>query len=406
MGDKSFTTYDYEKAASAKGISFKTDSEGRRHVTKTVSEAAEQKMRKTGRPPYEVDPASLGVIRRSLIRFNPLPDGTFVCTMGTPIAKASYIDTTGSMGDNNDTTMAVLPEYFGVAKEVLPDGLYDLQLAVSIFGDVHHDKFGLCRPQFEMEAEKIVDYVSKMTPERDGGDGPEDPHYAAFAHAYLTDDYLRRAGLKDYFSMVTDASMHEWDYNPYIIEKLFGEDVWKALAENGHPEITRRNLPSIRETFEELHAHSHAFVIGVDHVGYGGHHSPRDPQDMGYGEYFDRNHQLMIADTRCLPAVDAAIIGLTEGTLQPADVKMFLHDHQVSELNIERVLPGLLRVPFRAQRVLEQESKVLTGSLPKRGDIFADKNDINPIRRAEDVPAEADVQPVGETPTEDSGGWL
>ncbi len=406
MGDKPFTTYDYERAASAKGISFKTDSEGRRHVTKSVSDAAVQKMRETGRPPYEVDPASLGVIRRSLIRFNPLPDGTFVCTMGTPIAKASYIDTTGSMGNNNDITMAVLPEYFGVSKEVLPDGQYDLQLAVSIFGDVYHDDFGLCRPQFEMEAEKIVDYVSKMTPERDGGDWREDPHYAAFAHAYLTDSYLRRAGLKDYFSMTTDAGMHEWGFDANVIEKLFGDGVWKGLAENGHPEITRKNLPSTAEVFNELHAHSHAFVIGVDSVNYGDRHEPQDPQELGYGEYFDRNHQLMIADTRCLPVVEAAVIGLTEGTLQPADVKKFLHDHQVSELNIKRVLPGLLRVPFRAQRVLEQESKVLTGPLPKKGDIFANKNDINPIRRAEDVPAEADVQPVKETPVEDSGDWL
>ena len=406
MGDKAFTTFDYERATSAKGISFKTDSEGRRRVTKSVSDAAVQKMRDTGRPPYEVDPASLGVIRRSLIRFNPLPDGTFLCTMGTPIAKASYIDTTGSMGDNNDITMEVLPEYFSVAKEVLPEGQYDLQLAVSIFGDVYNDRFGLCRPQFEMEAEKIVDYVSKMTPERDGGDWAEDPQYAAFAHAYLTDDYLVRAGLKDYFSMTTDAGMHDRRYDPRIIEKLFGDDVWKALAENGHPEITRTSLPSLRETFRELHAHSHAFVIGVDSVHWDGAHEPNDPEKLGYGDYFDRNHRLMIADTRCLPAIEAAIMGLTEGTLQPGDVKRFLLDHQVSELNIERALPGLLRVPFRAQRKLEQKSKVLTGPLPKKGDIFASKTDINPIRRAEEVPAEADVQPVKETPVEDSGDWL
>ena len=89
------------------------------------------------------------------------------------------------------------------------------------------------------------------------------------------------------------------------------------------------------------------------------------------------------------------------------DIETFLRNHQVSEQNIKAALPGLKKVVFRAQRLLEEKSK-LVGGLPKAGDIFASKDDINPIKRAEEVidqEAEAPSEPaVADADT--NIGWL
>ena len=398
MGDKTFTTYDFKKATAARGIRFTERDDGSLRAECDVSRNAKYEASSSKKLHNSVNPAVM-VIRRSLPRFAQLEDGTFRMTVGMPIDVEDTCDTTGSMGDNVQRRMESLPLTYEAMSEVLPG--CDPQLALGIFGDRHdsggnRDQFPLQRPQFEMTADKIVDYVANLVPEGRGGDSPEDPQYAVFAAAYLTDTYTNKCGLKGYHFLISDAPFHHV-LDPSAIEELFGNNVWNELAENGHPEIKRNSLPTFEELFKALHRRTHAFLISVG----------RDSEYMGdFNEYYDVNHRIRITDTSCLPVIEAAVVGLTEGTLQPLDIKKFLEKHQVSSHNICDALPGLKKVPFRAQRVLEQESKVLTGPLPKKGDIFADKNDINPIRRAEDVPADADVQPVKETPVEDSGDWL
>ncbi|MBR0134287.1 hypothetical protein IJM16_03405 [Candidatus Saccharibacteria bacterium] len=317
------------------------------------------------------------VIRRSLPRFEEMPDGRFELTIGCPMDMESTCDTTGSMGDNVQTMIEVLPETYGVISEVLPG--YDLQLALGIFGDMV-DRFIVNRPQFEMTAEKIVDYVTKLVPESNGGDIHEDPQYAIFGAAYLTDTFTNRIGLKGYHFMITDAPMHRYRLDPDLIERVYGEDVWKNLADNGHSDITRTNLPDIDDMFKALHKRAHAFVIGL-----GGATSY-------FSTYYDVRHRINIHDTRCLPAIEAAVIGLTEGTLQPMDLRKFLKDHQVSNANIDRAMPGLSQVELSAQRKLEQAAKIV---IPKKGDIFAKKTDKQPV----DASALPDV-PVLKAPKE------
>ena len=371
--------FSFETAARSKGVSFEKKSDGTRRATKSVTHAAEQRSKASGKLDPAVDPAVM-VIRRSLPRFEELPDGRFEMTVGCPMDMESSCDTTGSMGSNVQTMIEVLPETYDTIMKVLPG--YDLQLALGIFGD-KVDSFVMNRPQFEMTAEKIVDYVTKLVPESAGGDSPEDPQYAVFGAAYLTDTYTNRLGLKGYHFIITDAPMHT-DLDPNIIERIYGEKVWQELADNGHGDIDRKHLPDFDEMFAALHARAHAFIIGVGGIS------------SSFRRYYDEQHRVEIRDTRCLPAVEAAIIGLTEGTLQPMDVKKFLRENQVSSSNIEAAVPGLSAVEFAVQRALEQKSGNV---IPKKGDIFASKRDLQPVDHIDVADTPAD------TPT-DVNTWL
>ena len=363
MGRETFTHYSFETAVESKGISFERKADGTRRATSSVTREAEQRSRNTGKLDPAVDPAIM-VIRRSLPRFEEMPDGRFEMTVGCPMDVESSCDTTGSMGDNVQTMIEVLPETYGIISEVLPG--YDPQLALGIFGD-KVDRFIINRPQFEMTAEKIVDYVTKLVPESNGGDGPEDPQYAIFGAAYLTDTYTNRLGLKGYHFLITDAPMHNERLDPNLIERVYGENVWKELADNGHANITRKTLPDYDDMFKALHARAHAFMISLDGA------------ERYFERYYDSSHRVCIEDTRCLPAIEAAIIGLTEGTLQPMDVQKFLKDHQVSAANTKEALDGLNRVKFATQRRLQKSAGIV---IPQKGDIFATKTDLQPVAKA------------------------
>ncbi len=380
MGRPSFTSYDFEEATKSRGIKFETTSDGSRRASKSVTAKAEQRSRNTGKLDPSVDPAVM-VIRRSLCPFEETPDGRYVLSVGCPMDIESTCDTTGSMGSNVQTIIEVLPDTYDTIAKVLPG--YNVQLALGIFGD-KCDRFVMNRPQFEMTAEKIVGYISNLVPEKDGGDAPEDPQYAVFGAAYLTDTYTNRLGLKGYHFVITDAPMHR-DLDPDIIERIYGENVWQHLKDNGHPEITRTSLPDVYDLFKDLHKRAHAFLIEV-----GGPISD-------FKHFYDQAHRVCINDTRCLPAIEAAIIGLTEGTLQPMDVRQFLKDNQVSESNIRRAMDGLNNVRFGVQRELEQKSG---NRIPQKGDIFASKQDLQPATRAEEAPVSED------TNTDTSSSWL
>lgn len=362
MGRDLFTERSYETASAAKGVSFTRGSDGSRRASKSVTHEAERQSISSGKLDPSVDPAVM-VIRRSLPRFEKLGDGRFQLTVGCPMDIESTCDTTGSMGTNVQTMIEVLPETYGTISKVLPG--YDVQLALGIFGD-KCDKFVMNRPQFEMTAEKIVDYVTKLVPEKKGGDYPEDPQYALFGAAYLTSTYTNRLGLKGYHFCISDATMHG-DIAADVIERIYGDGVWKELESNGFGEISRRSLPDKEDVIEALKRRAHAFFISVGEV------------PDGWTKLYGVDHVVTIEDTYCLPQVEAAIIGLTEGTLEPMDIEKFLDSHQVSRDNIEAALPGLRRVPFAVQRTLEQQSGNI---IPKKGDIFASKTDLQPISDA------------------------
>lgn len=323
---------------------------------------AEQKARETGKLNPLVDPAEYGVIRRSLPRFEQSDDGLYMLTVGVPMPLESRVDTTGSMGHNVDVAIKVLPNVYDLCAQMLPD--YDLQIATGIFGDIV-DNFVLCRPQFEMTAEKIVEQLSLMVPERDGGDTPEDPHYGLFGAAYLTDARINGYGIKGYDFTISDAPARERLSEKQLV-RIFGKEVFDKIAENGH-QIDKNDLPTTKEVVKDLLKRAHAFFLQVGDYTETSHF---------WTEVFGKDRLVILPDTELIPHVQAVIIGLTEGTLGLDGVIDFLTKNNVNEVTAKRILRSVSNIPIGAQVVLRSK---LEKPLPKKGDFFASKTDLWPV---------------------------
>ncbi len=343
MGHQTFSTTSYRRARRDYGVTSDTG----------VTKKAEEQARKSGHLSEIVDPA-VDPIRRSMIRLNPYQNKQWIVTVGCPMDIEVSCDTTSSMGGEVDTEMAVLPDLYGEVAKVLPG--YDPQLCLGIFGDVCDD-FVMCRPQFEMEAPKIVNYLKEMAPQRAGGDSPEDPQYAMFARAYLTDTYMNRIGLKGYHFTVTDATCHE-RLNCKDIQRIFGKEIFDNELKNMDGAI-----PTMNAMIKELKRKTHQFILVID------------AYDSTVGFWQDlcgENSVIEISSTRQLPAVISAIIGLTEGSLDIGDL-----DQHLGEYCSTRLIRELSRIEIGAQAKLRHQ---LPHPVPQKGDIFASKGDTWPLQ--------------------------
>lgn len=315
-----------------------------------VTKEAEYHAQQTGQLNEIVDPA-INPVRRSMIRLDP-HQKKWIVTVGCPMDIEVSCDTTGSMGGEVDTEMAVLPELCTDVAKVLPG--YDPQLCLGIFGDVV-DKFVMCRPQFEMEAPKIVQYLKEMAPQRGGGDSPEDPQYSMFARAYLTDAYTNKIGLKGYHFIVTDATCH-YSIDRSQIKRIFGEDIFNTELQN-----MSGSIPTLRQVVADLKQKTHQFILTLDS------YSAAD----FWSDLCGADSVIKIDSTKQLPAVISTIIGLTEGTLDLADVTR----HVKGKLDYN-IIRQFSKIPIGAQAELRH---MMPHPVPKVGDIFMSKNDIWPM---------------------------
>jgi len=325
-----------------------------------VTLKAEQHAHKTGKLNPLVDPSGYGVIRRSLPRLEQQPSGLWKLNVGTPMAIETRVDTTGSMGGNVDIALRVLPKIHELSSGVLAG--YDLQIATGIFGDIS-DKFVLCRPQFEMEAEKIVEQLTLMVPERDGGDTPEDPHYGLFGAAYLTAAHICRLGLKSYDFTISDAPARNLLDERELI-RIFGDQVFEKVVENGH-KINHHDLPTTKDVVQNLLTHAHAFFLQVGSDSF---------TTSFWTKVFGKDRVVVLPSTELLPQVQSAIIGLTEGTLSLKAVPGFLREHNVNQRDADDITRSVAKIPIGAQAALPNFSR-----LPKAGDLFREKTDLWPI---------------------------
>jgi hypothetical protein len=335
-----------------------------------VTARAAQQAHATGKLNPLVDPQGFGVIRRSLRRLEQQDNKFWLLTVGTPMPIESRLDTTGSMADNVDIAFRVLPNAFEQCAEVLPG--YDLQVATGIFGDVV-DHFVLCRPQFEMEADKIVQQLTLMVPEGHGGDAPEDPHYGLFGAAYLTATYIQEIGLKGYDFTIGDETAHDRLDESQLI-RIFGPEVFDKLAENGQ-QINRRELPTNREIVQDLLKRAHAFFLQVGNQG---------ETTRYWTEVFGPGRVVKLPATELVPQVQATIIGLTEGTLDLEGVPAFLKHANVDATVAKLIARSVANIPIGAQAALPNFSK-----RPQKGDLFEKKADLWPVE-AGDKPAKSD----------------
>jgi hypothetical protein len=352
--------------------------------TYNVTRRAEEEYRRTGQLDALVDPRGYGVIRPSRMRFDERPDGLYVVTIGTPVPVETRLDTTGSMGGFVDTAMRNLRDLYLLTQEMLPG--CDLQISTGIFGDCA-DANVLCRPQFEMDPEKIVHQLQLMTPQRGGaGNGGEDPHYGIFGGAYLIDRYINKIGLKGYDFTVTDEPARYY-LDESQLRRIYGDEVFDRVAENGF-EINRRLLPDTKEVVNELLKRAHGFVLSV---------GDRYNAVKFWQEMYGYERVVVLPNVDYLPHVQAVIVGLTEGTLDLERVESFLTDHNVERNAVREIMRSVVNIPIGAQAELPNYDR-----RPMAGDVFRTKTDIWPMDPAE-VPA---LELLSDKLTDDEPNWL
>lgn len=338
---------------------------------------AERQAMATGKLNPLVDPSGFGVIRESLVRFEERPDGLYVVTVGLPVPIEVRLDTTGSMGGNVDVALKVLLKTYELSAKMLPD--CDPQVAIGIFGDVQ-DNFPLCRPQFEMLAERIVEQLTLMVPERDGGDTPEDPHYGLFGAAYLTAAYINRIGLKRYDFTISDAPARE-RLDRSQLTRIFGTEAFDKAAENDHDLPSKGSL-STNEVVTDLLKEAHAFFLQVGSDSW---------TTRFWTDVFGAERVVVLPRTHLLAQVQATIIGLTEGTLDLQSAEEFLRTNDVTKDDARAVVRSVANIPIGAQAALPN-----FGKGPKAGDVFRTKGDLWPMDPSE-------VPPLPETDDESDG---
>lgn len=338
-----------------------------------------------------VDPSGgslYGPIRRSLSRFE-LQEDCFILPNGTPMLKETRLDTTGSMGDNVEIAMRVLPtgyKLLAIGSDAVL-GRYDLQMITSIFGDVQ-DYYVLCRSQAEMDVE-IARQMTLMLPEHGGFDEPEDPQYGLFGGAFLTSADINKYGLKYYDITVSDAPGRDLLTTETLV-RVFGDSVFEKVTENGY-QINSRNLPSTKEVVESLSYRAHAFFLQV-----GVHAETTRFWKRIYGDRL-----VTLPDTELLPYMEAAIIGLTEGLFDLQSTEEYLRRSNVSQVNARAISRALVRIPVGAQAVLPNFNKI-----PLAGAKFAKKGDLWPIGHANASVETVEPDEDDDTPPEDKDMWL
>jgi hypothetical protein len=124
---------------------------------------------------------------------------------------------------------------------------------------------------------------------------------------------------------------------------------------------------STKDVVDDLKKIAHAFVIQVG-------------KDSGvsrfWADIYGRDRVVVIPTVEYLPEVEAAIIGLTEGTLTLQTLERFLTEHSenitaAEAKSIKEVVAG---IPIGAQAMLPN-----FGKIPMKGAVFASKTDIWPM---------------------------
>ncbi|NQV89126.1 MAG: hypothetical protein HQ488_02285, partial [Parcubacteria group bacterium] len=100
---------------------------------------------------------------------------------------------------------------------------------------------------------------------------------------------------------------------------------------------------------------------------------------------------ILLPSTEVLPQVQAAIVGLTEGTLALTGVSDFLTENGLDQRDAALVTESVSNIPIGAQAALENYSR-----RPKAGDLFREKTDLWPLT-AEEL-TELGTTPVEEAP--------
>ena len=325
-----------------------------------------------------IDPSALGVIRRSLCRFEE-QDGGFCLPNGVAMPVESLLDGTGSMGrENIDMALENLKFLYD---QLSGHSLrrYDLQIATAMFGDTE-DPCVLQRSQFEMNV-KIAEQMTLFDLKGFSGQGndKENPEYGIFGATFLTDFDIWRYGLKSYHSTISDeAVVHYLD--PSQIERVYGKEVWEIVKQNGH-DINRNNLPNTREMVEILLKRTHAFFYMFNEAYPGARPS--------WIECYGKDRVIEISRIDLLPFFQSAVIALTEGIADLHSIKDFLQqtefdkgegftrvrkNRNLGNDDADTIVRAVSKIPLNAQSALPNFNKI-----PAKGSMFSKKRDLWPV---------------------------
>lgn len=327
-----------------------------------------------------VDPSSYDGIRISRTRFEETPSGLFRLVKGLAMCLSTYVDGSSSFGHTLvQQTIFGLKNTFVVCSKSMSK--YELWLLSGVFNDCEEcwkttPYFPLYRTQFEYDPDKIVDQLLSCVPNNGGcGNGGEDPQYAVFAEAYLTNKTITDYGLKSYAFFVSDEPMHDV-FSVKNLKRIFGDKVFETINENGFKDVNEHQVPTVKEAVKQMLETTHAFYIGLgDDWTFDRHgRSALECWTELLGK--DRVIPLYGMSGEIVPYVQGVITGLTEGTINMIDVPKYLGEAGVSKSDISVITKAVINVPVGAQAKLLDR---LPHPLPKEGDLFENKTDLWPI---------------------------
>ncbi|MDP2704472.1 MAG: hypothetical protein Q8P01_04645 [bacterium] len=303
-----------------------------------------------------VDPEKYGVVRES----NNLlvPDGEeFILQFGVAMPVETDLDTTGSMGRNVDVAFGALPKVQNLLIQG-PNAVlrrYHTQIATGVIQD-RGDTFPYQRSQFEPDNE-VERQMGLLVPERDGGDAPEDYQIGLFAAAYLTKASITQYGLRGYHFTVGDERGRD-KLDRRVLEQVFGPSVFEKAFGSKPPQ----SLPSTEEVAKKVLENWHAFFLQVG--------NSRGTTEW-WSKLFGRERVIVLPRTEDLAEVQACIIGLTEGVLDPDSALEILG---ANRNNAQSIVRAVADIPAGLQATFPNFNRI-----PPAGVRFKSREDIWPI---------------------------
>jgi hypothetical protein len=321
----------------------------------SVSNLGREHVRKTGKLHPLVNPATRGATRESRSRLVEQDDHTWLLPVGVALPILTNFDGTGSMTVNIQYAFDSSAEFHELlAGEQVPlAARYHLQVATSAVQDVD-DPHPLCLSEFE-SGNEFVEQHQLLFPDNQGHDrGAEYQILLYVAGCRMTCD-IHRYGLKGHLHVIGDEKGH----------RLRRSDVRSVLGIDLETEL------EVEEVGMRASEKWHTFYFQVDNRGQFLSHAT-DWWRRAVG----RDHILKMGSARYVAYWQAAVIGLTEGTLELERLSDYLTDvaRLADKSEIKRIVEGVGHIPIGAQTKLPN-----FGRLPLAGSVFADREDLWPI---------------------------
>ncbi len=334
------------------GAEFAATAEVVRDSGSSVTALGEQRQRQGLSLHPHVDPKTHDGKRESFNVMVPQPNETFRLEFGIAMPLRSGLDMTGSMGGNIDIAFEVMPEIqrLLVQGDDAPLGRYNAQFATATIED-EVDHYAYLHSEFEID-NRIEEQMRQFAPTRHGGDAPEE----YLLHLYYADRIvtsLAGYGLKGYDFIVGDEIGRPY-LTPSLVVKALGKPYLQSEVDRF--ELAARAL-----------AKWHLFFLQVENRPY---------TTTWWSELIGRERVVILPKTQDIAFVQAAIVGLTEGTLDLQTAGDFLTDiGRVEKARAAKIVRAVSHIPVRGQAQLPNFANI-----PLAGTIFAHRDDIWPIK--------------------------